>query len=186
MAKTIKSDLYDHPECYDLLFAGDTVPEADFLEALQEKHAFARGKDLLEPACGSGRLVEEMLKRGYRVCGFDANEKMLAFARKRASKYGRRARLFFGNLEGFRLDKKFDMAYCLVSTFRYLLTGKAAVSHLRCISRSLKKGGIYVLGFHLCDYQRSSFGRERMAGKSRGRAAEARVCAAASAVSTTV
>ena len=64
-------------------------------------------------------------------------------------------------MESFRYAKPFDLAHCLISTFKYLLDEKNARSHLKCVARSLKRGGIYILGFHLSDYDTTSRSRER-------------------------
>ena len=48
-----------------------------------------------------------------------------------------------------RLSRPIDAAYCTVNTFRHLLTEQAAHRHLECMARSLRVGGIYVLGLHL-------------------------------------
>ena len=64
-------DWYDSPLYYDLIFDEDTVVEADFLESLMWEHGIAESGRILEPACGSGRLVCELAARGYEVDGFD-------------------------------------------------------------------------------------------------------------------
>ena len=64
-----------------------------------------------------------------------------------------------------KFKKKFDLAYCVVSTFKYLLTEDDARSHLRCVAKALKPGGIYVLGFHITDDDQISRMRERWVGQ---------------------
>jgi hypothetical protein len=64
-------------------------------------------------------------------------------------------------LDDFRYGRRFAVAHCLVSTFKYLLTEQAARKHLECVARALKAGGIYVLGFHLSQYGTDSKIRER-------------------------
>jgi hypothetical protein len=49
----------------------------------------------------------------------------------------------------FRLSQSVDLAHCLINTFRHLLTEEAARRHLECVAKSLRPGGIYLLGFHL-------------------------------------
>ena len=49
----------------------------------------------------------------------------------------------------FRVDRSVDAAYCMVNTFRHLLSEQAARGHLKCIASSLRPGGIYVLGMNL-------------------------------------
>jgi hypothetical protein len=42
-----------------------------------------------------------------------------------------------------------DAAFNTWNTFRHLTTERAALKHLRCIAKHLKRDGIYLLGLHL-------------------------------------
>jgi SAM-dependent methyltransferase len=128
-----------------------------------------RSVRILEPACGSGRLALELARRGHSVAGFDLNEAMLARARSRLSKHALHAQLVRADMRRFRLDGRFEIAHCLVSTFKYLLDETSAREHLECVARHLVPGGVYVLGFHLTDYDSESQSCERWTGTS-GRA----------------
>lgn len=157
---------YDSPRHYDMVYADYTKPETRFLEAMLARHGPpARGpRRILEPACGSGRLVESLARRGHRVWGFDLNSRQLAHARDRLVRRGLRAKLWPDELARFRLPRGaagFDLAHCLVSTFKYLLSERAAVSHLRKVAAALRPGGLYVLGLHLTDYRQSAPDHER-------------------------
>jgi SAM-dependent methyltransferase len=156
MPKHESIDWYETPLYYDIIFEEDTTKEGDFIEAALARFGRVRkhgGRPrLLEPACGSGRLVAEMAQRGWAVTGFDRLDVMLDFAKERLARRKLRAKLVRGELDAFRFREKFDVAHCLVSTFKYLRTGKAARDHLKCVARSLRSGGIYLLGFHLSDY----------------------------------
>ena len=74
---------YDHPAYYDLAFRSETRLEADFIEAACRKYCPFAVQRLLEPACGTGRLVAELAARGYRVSGFDLSGPALAYLRRR-------------------------------------------------------------------------------------------------------
>jgi hypothetical protein len=50
-------------------------------------------------------------------------------------------------------QNQFDAAFCTVDTFRHLLSEKAAQQHLIHVAKSLKNGGIYILGLHLLPEQ---------------------------------
>ena len=161
-------DWYEDAKYYDIVFDADTKQEMAFLESVHQRHGLTRGRAMLEPACGSGRLVAAAAARGYRVTGFDISDGMLRFARKRLRQRGLSARLVNAFMERFSFKQRFDIAHCFVSTFKYLLDEDAARNHLRCIAKVLKPGGIYVLGLHLTDYADRSCSRERWVGARRG------------------
>ncbi len=152
---------YEQPLYYDIIFDVDTPADADMLEAVHEQFVTARGRRMLEPACGTGRLVTEMANRGFAVTGLDICQPALAYARRRLRASGQRGRLLRAAMESFDLPGQFDIAHCLVSTFKYLLDERSARSHLRCVAKALKPGGVYVLGLHLSEYDNPSRIRER-------------------------
>ncbi|HCN29706.1 MAG TPA: class I SAM-dependent methyltransferase [Verrucomicrobiales bacterium] len=164
-------DWYDTPLQYDIIFDADTPREADFLEAMWVEHGPSGPPGrVLEPACGSGRLVLEMARRGWSAAGFDGNASMLEFARGRLAAAGMGALLWQDRMESFRVPgrARFDLAHCLVSTFKYLLTEDHAVSCLRRVASVLKPGGIFVLGLHLTEYGRATPDHERWVAERGG------------------
>lgn len=167
------ADWYDTPLYYDIVFDADTGQEARFLEAVMAEYSTGKKSDswrVLEPACGSGRLVAEMARRGHEVCGFDLNENMLNYARERLKKRKLSASLWCDRMEVFKvpLRRKFDLAHCLVSTFKYVLDEAGAVSHLQRVAASLRVGGLYVLGIHLTDYGSRRAEHERWVARRDG------------------
>ncbi|MDG1491198.1 MAG: class I SAM-dependent methyltransferase, partial [Planctomycetota bacterium] len=73
-------DWYEAPRYYDAIYDVDTDLEATFLEAAYKRHATpGRGRRVLEPACGSGRLLAAMAGRGWRVRGFDLGGAMVRY-----------------------------------------------------------------------------------------------------------
>jgi hypothetical protein len=98
---------------------------------------------------------------------------MLEFARERLKNQGLKARVWHDWLQSFEVpgSKKsavYDLAHCLVSTFKYLLTEKDALAHLQRVAAALKPGGIYVLGIHLSDYRRQVHEHERWVAERDG------------------
>jgi SAM-dependent methyltransferase len=168
----VSHDWYESPLWYDVVFAEDTPREAAFLEQAFERFGrvpgFRRPLRVLEPACGSGPLVEELARRGARVTGFDASESMLAYARNRLQQSGLRATLRRARMERFRLRGRFHLAHCLISTFKYLLEERHARAHLQCVAEALVPGGLYVLGIHLSAYDWPHCQHERWVGRRNG------------------
>ncbi len=175
-----QTDWYRFPLYYDIVFDNDTAREAEFLEAALAHHGprSHRRKGatpparVLEPACGNGRLVFELARRGHRVAGFDASAEMIAYADERAralpAGMRRRVRLREDRMESFRMRGPFDLAHCLLSTFKYLLTEEDAVAHLQRVARALVPGGLYIIGIHLTDYARRRTDREVWKGERDG------------------
>ena len=83
------------------------------------------------------------------MTGFDLSKPALSYLRRRLARRRLRAKTFEAEISNFGLDRPVDAAYCTVNTFRHLLTEQAARGHLECVARSLRPGGIYVLGLHL-------------------------------------
>ncbi len=161
-------DWYETPHYYDIIFDEDTQLEADFLEDALERYALSRGKRILEPGCGSGRLVAEMAARGYRVTGTDRSASMLEYGRARLREKDLRAKLVQADMQAPAPGGPYDLAHCLVSTFKYLLREVDAQAHLQSVANVLAPGGIYVLGFHLSDYSTKEVDHEHWE-QSRGR-----------------
>jgi SAM-dependent methyltransferase len=161
-------DWYEAPRWYDVIFDDDTAREAAFLEGLFERHGRSRGRRCLEPACGSGRLVVEMVRRGWKVTGFDLSPEMVAYSRRRLAEEGLRASVVEARMEDFRLRGRFDLAHCLVSTFKHLLDEGSALAHLTRVAAALAPGGLYVLGLHLSDYSDTQRRRERWVARRGG------------------
>lgn len=197
-------DWYHTPLYYDIIFDADTLAEAQFLEQAHAKHATPTNArttppkpaesrsdsagsppsepparlTILEPACGSGRLMATLAARGHRVAGLDLSEGMLNFAKQRFADQNIRAKLIKAPMQNFDLHAYakpsrghrsggtsggggYDVAHVLVSSFKYLLTEDDAAAALGCICDHLRPGGIFVLGLHLTEYDHDKPALER-------------------------
>src|SRR6266481_4219567 len=151
MAKTriLVANCYDYPQYYDIAFQAYTQLEADFIDAACRKYCPFVARRLVEPACGTGRLITGLAARGYQMIGFDLSEPALRYLRRRLARRLLHAETFQAEMSNFRLARPVDAAYCTVNTFRHLLTEQAARGHLKSVADSLRRGGIYLLGLHL-------------------------------------
>lgn len=158
-------DWYDTPLYFDIIYGADTPKESAFLDGVWERYGktrIRRVKRMLEAASGSGRMMEAMLKRGWKVDGFDVNERMVMHAKERLN--GEPGwRLWKDSLMGFEVPKgrQYEVVHCLVSTFKYLLSEAEALASLRRMAEVLAPGGLLVLGLHLTDYARKGCEHER-------------------------
>ena len=141
---------YDHPAYYHLSYSHGMGEEIRFIRSLLEKHLVPPPAKILEPACGTGRVLLPLLEAGYRGSGFDNNGNAIRYLKQRLQRKRSRARVFNADLADFVIPGgPFDAAVCTVDTFRHLLTEADAVNHLRCVARHLRKDGIYLLALHL-------------------------------------
>ena len=162
-------DWYEHPGLYDALFADETGPESDFIEAIVRRHGPTLDRTLLEPACGTGRLVAEMANRGWKVTGFDLSETMLGFASRRLRRRKLHADLRVDCMTSFDVGCNFDVACNMLSTIRLLLSASAVESHLKRVADALKCRGLYIFTLPLTDYEDRSQRWERWTTSNRGR-----------------
>lgn len=149
MPETVQGNLYDFPKYYDVIFGSDWKAEYDFLLACFERYARRPVKRLFEPGCGTGRLLVKFAEAGFEVAGNDLNPRAVDYCNARFRRRGLPATASVGDMADFRLPRKVDAAFNMINTFRHLPTEEAARNHFRCISESLAKGGLYLLGLHL-------------------------------------
>ena len=149
MTDTVRESIYDYPVYYDLLFGSDWQAEYRFLEFCFATHAKRPIKRLFEPACGTGRLLIKLAKKGYEVGGNDLNEKAIEFCNDRLERHGFPRSTNVGDMADFRLKRKADAAFNTINSFRHLPTEAAAAAHLQCMAAAIAKGGLYMLGLHL-------------------------------------
>ncbi len=147
--KILRASWYDLPQYYDVAFRDETAREVRFLEGAFRRYAKGPVQKLLEPGCGTGRLVRALARKSYKLWAFDASQPALAYARRRLEKANLQAELFCADLTEFSLSNRVDAAFCTMNTFRHLITEQQARRHLLCVAQAVRPGGTYVLGLHL-------------------------------------
>jgi SAM-dependent methyltransferase len=143
------ASIYDYPKYYHVAFGSDWKAEFDFLRACFERFGRRPTRRVLEPACGTGRLLVKLAAAGYQAHGFDLNHKAVQYCNCRLRRNGLNETAFVADMSEFRLAGKFDAAFNMINSFRHLGSEAAAEGHLRCLAKSLRPGGIYVLGLDL-------------------------------------
>jgi len=143
----MSSDLYNHPFYYDLAFGWDQTEEIKGLEKIWKKHYPREAKNVLEPACGSGRVLVALARHGYSALGYDINPNMVAFAREKLIKEGveKKAEVIEGNMVDFNTGRKFDVALNLINSLGYLLHPELVKKHLQSTAGCLEENGLYII-----------------------------------------
>ena len=73
----VNDNIYNYPKYYDLVYGSDWKAEFNFLSDCIDEYCRTKSPRLLEPACGTGRLVYRFAKAGFDICGLDLNEKAI-------------------------------------------------------------------------------------------------------------
>jgi SAM-dependent methyltransferase len=113
-------------EIYDIAFDWDISEEVDWLV-----ERLGRPASVLEPGCGSGRMLEAFADRGIDVAGIDRSPEMLELARRRLTGRGT---VVEADIVEFDLGRTFDGAVCPINTLLHLTPDELA-RHLACMAR---------------------------------------------------
>jgi len=127
-------------ELYDIAFGWDVSEEADWLV----ERLGPECRSVLEPGCGSGRMLEALARRGLEAVGLDLSEGMVAYARGRLEESGVAAEVVRADMTDFELGRRFDGAVAPVSTLG-LLSPEGLASHLEAMARHLESGARYLV-----------------------------------------
>ncbi|WP_153559055.1 class I SAM-dependent DNA methyltransferase [Roseimaritima sediminicola] len=147
--ETVTESIYDYPKYYDLVFGTDCAAELKFIEACAGAYARVPVRRMFEPACGTGRLLFHLARRGYEVGGIDLNRRAVQFCNERLARRGYEDTVEVGDMAAFRQRRKWDVAFNTINSFRHLTSEAEAEAHFQCMARTIRKGGLYLLGIHL-------------------------------------
>ena len=139
--------LYYLPGYYDIAFSYDISGEIQFFANCFSTYADFEVRRILEPACGSGRLLIPLARSCYHVVGYDISEEMVAYTKDKIERAGLShfAEVMQGDMRTVKSKNRFDAALNLLNTIGYLLSDGDILKHFKAMSYSLRKGGIYIL-----------------------------------------
>jgi SAM-dependent methyltransferase len=126
---------------YDIAFDWDIGAEVDWLV---ERLAAA---SVLEPGCGSGRMLQALADRGMEVVGLDSSSPMVAIARRRLGGAGA---VIEADMTAFDLGRTFHGAVCPINTLLHLTPEELAL-HLQCMAHHLQPYSRYLVQVGLLD-----------------------------------
>lgn len=132
-----------------MVFGADCAAETKFILDCGEEYLTRDPARLFEPACGTGRLLHALAKRGFEVGGLDLNPKAVKYCNARFRKHGLLESAFVADMSDFQVPRRCDMAFNTINSFRHLGSEATARSHLQCMGDAVRVGGLYLLGVHL-------------------------------------
>jgi SAM-dependent methyltransferase len=128
-------------EHYDHLMK--TVPYrhwVDYVESLLRRWE-ARPVDVLDLACGTGRVGSEMVRRGYQVRGADLAEPMVRECIRQEPPLP--AMVCDASQIGVA-DTRFDLVVSLYDSLNYILVPEKLAAAVREAHRILRSGGLFI------------------------------------------
>lgn len=125
---------------YDSLMAG--VPYrlwVDYVEQLLARLGF-EPQTVIDLACGTGNVSEELARRGYDVVGVDVSAEMIEVAR---GKQGR-VEYFVQDIAQLDLGRRFDLAVSLFDSLNYITDLDRLARAVKHIHEHLSEGGVFI------------------------------------------
>lgn len=102
----------------------------------------AQPKQLLELACGTGRITSQLLKAGHWVTGVDQSEAMLQEARESLGSYSGKLKLIAGDMRTFTTTQRYDGILSVCDGFNYLSELEELEAVLQRCKALCKPGGL--------------------------------------------
>ena len=132
----------EYAHFYDLFYADKNyAAETEFILELSSTFGLMP-KTLLDMGCGTGKHLDEFVKRHVKCDGFDKSTEMLVQARKRLSE--KNVTLTEANLTDFKNGKSYDLVVAMFSAFGYLVDNNQLLSGLRTAYKHLLPGGLFI------------------------------------------
>ncbi|EGF25651.1 class I SAM-dependent methyltransferase [Rhodopirellula baltica] len=162
--EVLEESIYDHPKYYDLVFGADIAAETQFILDCADSFLTRKPKLFFEPACGTGRLMASLNRKGHATCGLDLNEKAVKFCNQRLERGGFKPtaivadmcdfspadfRSALGKAKTSKAEGPACVAFNTINSFRHVNSEAAARGHLSSMASMVRRGGIYLLGVHL-------------------------------------
>jgi SAM-dependent methyltransferase len=105
---------------------------------------------VLEPGCGTGRVLEALGRLGLEVVGIDRSPAIVVAARQRLAAAGVRGSVVEADMTAFDLGRRFDGAVCPIATITHLWPDEL-VRHLELMGEHLRDGSAYLVQLALYD-----------------------------------
>jgi len=101
-------------------------------------------RSVLEPGCGSGRVLEPLARRGLEAVGIDRSPAMVELAQARLGVAGLAGEVLVADMTAFDLGRVFDGAVCPINTLAHLTRDELA-AHLEAMGAALHPGARYLV-----------------------------------------
>lgn len=144
-------EFYKFARAYDIAFSDrNHWDEREFLIWCFNTYAKVENiwdyeKLFIEVACGPANQARAFAEKGWTAVGLDLSESMIEYAKIKDAEAGVTCRYYVEDMTAFTIPEKALIISNPLESISHVLTNEAMVAHLRCVSNSLVKGGIYVI-----------------------------------------
>ena len=123
------------------------VEEARRTAALNPPYRKGRGKvehQVLELACGTGRLTIPIAQSGVDITGLDLSPSMLAHARTKAEQAGVEISFVEGDCRAFELRRRFALIFMAFNSMQHLHDHASLTNLFSSVRKHLSPGGQFI------------------------------------------
>lgn len=108
---------------------------------------------ILEPMCGTGRLLIPLVQAGFDVEGFDASAHMLARLTAKAATVGVQSQVWQSFIEDVEIEqRRYALIIIAYGSFNLITDQAAVLASLQKLFDLLKPGGLFVFECITLDY----------------------------------
>lgn len=136
----------DDVDLYDIAFSWGLGDEAPWVLGRLGPGC----RSVLEPGCGTGRMLEALAACGVEAVGIDSSLQMVEYARARLAGAGYEVEVVEADMVDFELDRTFGGAVCPINTLAHLPPHDLD-RHLGCVARHLVPGARYLVQVGVVD-----------------------------------
>lgn len=127
-------------QVYDEYFNTDPKYWGKFLMDIYYKHRKRKPDNILELACGTGKLADYLQNQGYNIIATDINIAMLQLAKKQFPSLSLK-RL---DMKSFQTEDKYNLIFSMFDSVNYLQNKSELLSMLCSVYQSLHWKGIFI------------------------------------------
>ena len=129
---------------YDSLNGADYKGYTDYIKKVFMRYGSGKEKLLLDLACGTGKLTEELAENGFDMIGADISTDMLSQALENASEKGLDILYLCQDMCSFELYGTVDAVVCALDGVNYLTKRDDVVKCFKLVRNYLNPGALFL------------------------------------------